>query len=274
MLNEYLLELAPASARYQQAAAQLYDQIGDTTRSVNAYQRLLDLEPDNVEALARLARWYLTLHQTPELKDIGQRLRLLKKRSLRLTLLLGDIDYELDQVRGAEHIYRELIRRPELDAATRARLHLRLGEIQLERRQLAEALREYEASLAAGVDTEETRLARRRLDELRPPLPQRALSSYGETVRAMVGPIMLVWLLAALQAGFQAARLTLAGLLGLGLVVLGSYLLACALVTPLTPEWRELLGEAGLAQPVPRSLAVVIGGGLVAAALVLVLAGM
>ncbi|MBL8056737.1 MAG: hypothetical protein JNK29_08565 [Anaerolineales bacterium] len=274
LVNDYLLELAPAAARYHLAAAQLYDQIGDTTRSVNAYRRLLDLEPGQAEALTQLARWYLTLHQTPELKDLSQRLRALKPRTARLTLLLGDIDYELDDVKSAERTYRELLRRPELDAATRARLHLRLGEINLERGRPAPALRDYEASLAAGVDTEDTQAARRRLDSLRPPLPRRALASYGETGRAMLGPVLLVWLLAALQVGFQVARLNLAGLLGLVLAVLGSYLLAAAQVTPLTPEWRELLGEAGLAQPVPKALATVIGGGLVAAALVLVLAGM
>jgi tetratricopeptide (TPR) repeat protein len=274
LVNDYLLELAPQSARFQQQAAQLYDQIGDTTRSVNAYRRLLDLDPENVEALTQLARWYLTLHQTPELTEIGQRLRGLKARSLRLTLLLGDIEYELDQTRSAERIYNQLVRRPDLDAATRARLHLRLGEILLERGQPGRAVHEYEASLATGMDIEETQAARRRLNTLRPPLPLRALSSYGETLRAMAGPVLVIWLLAALQVGFQFMRLTVAGVFGLVLAVLGSYLLACALVTPLTPEWRELLGEAGLAQPLAKSLVTLVGGGLLAAALVLVLFGM
>lgn len=270
---EHLLELAPRSVRYQHQAAQLYDRLEDTPRSINAYRRLLDLEPQNAEALAYLARWYLTLHQTPELKEIGQRLRALPRRSLRLTLLLADVDYETEALRSAEALYRALVRHPEVDAATRARLYWRLGELTLERGQPARAVRDYEASLAAGVDTPETQAARRRLNELRPPLPAQALASYGETLRAMAGPVLLLWLLAGLQAGFQADRLTAAGAAGMVAAVLGSYLLACAWVTPLTLEWRGLLGAGGLSQPLARAVVSLGGGGLLAAAGLLIWLG-
>lgn len=273
-VSDYLLELAPGKGQYYLIAAQLYGQLDDTVHSVNAYRRTLDLDPENAEALAQLGRWYLSLHQTPELKEIGDRLRQLKRRSLRLTLLLADIDFECDNYRSAEPLYSELLRSPDLDAATRARLHYRLGAIAEERGDLGRAVRAYQTSLAVGVDSEDTSAARRRLDALRPPLPMRALSSYGETLRAMAGPVLLVWTTAALQVGFRFERLTPAGLAGLVLAVLGSYLAASALVTPLTPEWREALGPGGLTQPVARAVVALLGAGGLAAAGLLVLFGM
>lgn len=272
-LVEDLLTLAPRNARYQQRAAQLYDQLGDTPRSINAYRAVLDLEPGQVEALAYLTRWYLTLHQTPELREMGQKLRALKQRSTRLTLLLGDVAYELDQLKEAERVYADLLRGAELDPAVRARLHLRRGEIQREQGQLLRAVKEYEASVTAGVDNEAAQAARRRLNELRPPLPPYALTSYGETLRAMAGPLILLGLLTGMQTALDPQRLTLAAALGVVLGVLGSYLLACAQVTPQTLEWRALLGEAGLAHPLARPLVSVFGGGLLLWALVLVLFG-
>jgi len=269
-----LLEMAPAKELYHRRTAQLYGQIGDTVASINAYRRVLELSLDDPEALTQLARWYLILHQAPELKEIGQRLRALKQRSPKLTAMLGDIEYELEHYKAAEPIYRELVQRRDLDPETRVRLHFRLGEMARERGDPAGAVRAYSAAVGLGVDGHEAKLAQSRLDALRPPLPEQALRSYGETLRAMVGPVLLVWLTAGLQIGFEMRRLTGVGLVGLVLTVLGSYLLACALVTPQTLEWREALGPAGLNQPVAKTLAAVVGGGLAATALFLVLFGM
>lgn len=271
---ELLVELAPEAAGHHLRLAQLYGQLGETERAVNAYRQVLDRDPQNAAALAELGHWYLTLRQTPELREIAGRLRGRRQRSVRLSLLLADIDYELEHVRNAERGYRELARRRDLDPRARAHVHLRLGEALMARGQTSHARREFQASAAAGVDTEMSRAAAAWLERLRPSLPDHALSHYGETARAMAGPVLLVWILAALQAGFQVARLTLAGAVGMVLAVLGTYLLACAWVTPLTREWRELLGAGGLLHPGARFMVTVLGGGLLAAAVILVFAGM
>jgi hypothetical protein len=90
----------------------------------------------------------------------------------------------------------------------------------------------------------------------------------------MLGPVLVVWLTAAIHIGYQPRYLTASGIVGLMLSIIGSYLLASALVTPLTREWRELLGAAGLTQPDWKRLVAAIGGVVLALSVGLVLLGM
>ncbi len=267
----YLVELAPRQVAYHLRLAQLYGQIEETVPSVNAYKAALDLDPDNLEALTQLARWYVMLHQAPELNDISRHLRQVKRPTTRITLLLGDVEYERQAYASALSIYIQLLEAHRLEAATRARLHYRCGEMYRLAQAKRRALRAYEAALATGASSESMELAQARIDELRPPLPRHAQRSYLETARVMAGLMILVGLMAALQTGLRLERFTTLMAVALGLAVVGSYLAASAQATPLAPEWRALLGKAGLTPPIARWPITAIGSGLLVVALGLIL---
>jgi hypothetical protein len=263
----YLVEVAPHQVSYHLRLAQLYGQIEETVQSVNEYKAALDLDPENLEALTQLARWYVMLHQAPELNEISRYLRQVKRPTTRLTLLLGDVEYERQAYNQALAIYTQLLKAHRLDAATRGRLHYRCGEMYRLAGAKRQSLRAYEAALATGVNGEAVELAQARIDELRPPVPLQAQQSYLETARAMAGPMIAVGLALVLQTGLRLERFTLWMVLTFGLAVLGSYLLASAQATPLAPEWRALLGKAGLTLPVARWIVTLLGSGLVILAL-------
>lgn len=273
-LYTYLIEIAPRQAEYRLRLAQWHDQMGETGRCIQEYHSVLELDPHNVEALAQLSHWYLTLKQTHELKTLAERLHKIRPRSLRLTLLLSDLEYAREQYKTALRLYLEIVDHRELDPTVRARIRFRLGDLYEMAGEPRRAYGYYQASAATGLEIEETREARRRVEQLRPPLPDYVLRSHGELGRAMLGPVLLIWLTAAIHIGYQPRYLTPLGLVGLMLSIVGSYLLASALVTPLTREWRELLGEAGLTPPAWGRPVASLGGVVLLLSLTLVLLGM
>jgi tetratricopeptide (TPR) repeat protein len=274
---QYLLEMEPRRVAHHVRLSQIYDQLEKTDEAAAEAERAAALDPLNVEALDRLGHWYLKRGQHQRAAELAARLTALKDRSPRLTLLLGDLEYERMQYPAALRAYtrvRESKTFHEFDPAIRANLLFRLGELYRLGDDLQMALKAYQACVETGADLYEVGEARRWVERIRPPLPAHALRSHGETARAMAGPLLAVWLTGAVALGCRLQALTLLAGLGLFLALIGSYLLASALSTPLAAEWRALLGQGGLSAPFTRRIAALGGGGLLIVSFLLVLFGM
>jgi hypothetical protein len=116
-------------------------------------------------------------------------------------------------------------------------------------------------------------LSRRRIEQIRPPLPPSATRGASETLRAMAGPLLLVWLTGAIQVGLRFGNLNWAMVVGFFAAVPGSYLVASAVSTPTAIEWRSLMGEKGLTQPLFGAIVAVLGAAILATAVALILFG-
>lgn len=273
----YLLEIQPQSALFHVRLSELYDQLEQSEQSAAEAERAVELDPLNPEALYRLGHWYVKSGQHEKAGALAARLTQLQNRSPRLTLLLGDLEYERREYPTALRAYLQARAvkgfDQEFDAPTRAMVHYRLGEMYRLAEELQSALKSYQACRDTQADLYEVRDAQHWVDTIRPPLPLQASRSHMETLRAMIGPLLLVWLTGAVTIGFRFDRLTFLGGLGLAGALAGSYAFASAVYTPLTIEWREALGEAGLTRPLPRRIALLASGGLLLLSLSLVLFG-
>jgi tetratricopeptide (TPR) repeat protein len=251
----------------------IYGRLGETQQSIPVAQRLLELEPENADALDRLGRWYAVQGDFENLAAIVARLNQIKQRTPRQSLLLGDLEFERRQYPAAFRAYRQASTGGDFDKATQARMHYRLGEMYLVADDTYEALHAFQASVATGADIHELHLARTRIDQIRPPLPPSATRSANETLRAMAGPLLLVWLTGAIQVGLRFGNLNAAALVGLFAAVPGSYLLASVVSTPTAIEWRTLMGAKGLTQPVFGAIVALLGGAILVTSVVLILFG-
>jgi tetratricopeptide (TPR) repeat protein len=274
----YLSEMQPQSAPFHLYLSELYDQLEQSEQSAAEAERAVELDPLNPAALYRLGHWYVESGQHDKAGDLAARLTRLQNRSPRLTLLLGDLEYERREYPAALRAYLQVgkvkVFDEEFDAPTRATVHYRLGEMYRLAEDLQSALKSYQACRDTQADLYEVRDAQHWVDTIRPPLPPQASRSHMETLRAMIGPLLLVWLTGAVAIGFRFDHLTFLGGLGLVGALVGCYAYASAVYTPLTIEWREALGEAGLTRPLPRRIALLASGGLLLLSLGLVLFGM
>lgn len=270
----YLAELDPQNPRRHVRLSQLYSQLNRTEESVAAAERALELDPANAEALERLGYWYVKRGLTDKTAALVDRLNKLEARPPGLTLVLADIEFERRQYPAAFRAYSQALAAPDFDAPALARIHYRLGEMYLVAEDPMAALKSFQACVATQADLLEVQEAQRRIEQIRPPLPPGALESGVETLRAMAGPLLMVWITGALEIGFRFQRITLPGLVGLLAAVLGSYLLASAVSTPLRWEWRTLLGPQGLTQPRAGKIVALFGSSSLIIAFSLVLFGM
>lgn len=270
----YLAELDPQNPQRHLRLSQVYSQLNRTEESVAAAERALELDPANADALERLGYWYVKRGLTDKTAALVDRLNMLEARPPRLTLVLGDIEFERRQYPAAFRAYSQALVTPDFDAPALARIHYRLGEMYLVAEDPMAALRSFQACVATRADILEVQEAQRRIEQLRPPLPPGALRSGVETLRAMAGPLLLVWVTGALEIGFRFQQITMPGLVGLLAAVPGSYLLASAVSTPLRWEWRTLLGPKGLTQPAARKIVALFGSSSLIIAFSLVLFGM
>jgi tetratricopeptide (TPR) repeat protein len=274
----YLLEMKPESAVLRIRLAELYGRLEKTEEAAAEAERAVELDPQNPEALYVLGHWYIQSGRQGKAGELAAQLSGMQNRPLRLTLLLGDLEYARREYPAALRAYRLATGAKgfdkEFDAPTRAMVHYRLGEMYRLADDLQLALKAYQACRDTQADLHEVVEAGRWVDLIRPPLPPQAARSHVETLRAMAGPLLFVWLTGASAIGFRFQRLTVWGALGMVGALAGSYLFACAMYTPLTGEWREMLGEAGLTLALPRRIALAAGGGLLIFSLALVLFGM
>ncbi len=273
----YLLEIEPENPGLHVQLSELFALLEKTDESAAEAERAVELDPLNPEALSRLGRWYLNTGRHDKAGILAARLTALKTCPIPLTLLLGDLEYERGQYPAALRAYTQVRESKELNtfnAPAQASVHFRLGELYRLADEWQAALAAYQACRDTQAEIYEVQEAQKWIDRIRPPLPPHTLRSHGETLRAMAGPVLLVWLTGALAIGFRFQYLTLLGGVGLIGAVLGGYLLASALSTPLAFEWREALGEVGLTQPQPRRIVLAAGGGLLILSLGLVLLGM
>ncbi len=277
LVYRYLLEIEPENPLLHVHLSEVYAQLEHTEASAAEAERAVELEPLNLEALSRLGRWYLNTGRADKASELAAQLTQLKPRPIRLTLLLGDLEYERGQYPAALRAYTQVRGSKELnafDAPTRASLHFRLGELYRMADEWQWALTAYETCRDTQADIYEVQEAQAWIERIRPPLPEHALRGHSETLRAMAGPLLLVWLTGAAAIGFRFQHLTLLGGLGLISAMLGSYLFASAVSTPLAFEWREALGEAGLTPPRLKQIVMLAGSGLLILSLGLVLFGM
>jgi tetratricopeptide (TPR) repeat protein len=267
-----LLDLEPGNPTFLMRLSKTYEQLGQTEQSLATAQNALELDPHHLEALRRLGQWYVKSNKPDLAEPLIESLRANTKTPGHI-LLLGDLEYERGRYPAAFRAYSQALKHKEFDASTLARLHFRLGQMYLAIEDLQRALKEFRACVATGAEDLEVEEALHQIEALRPPLPRQALSSYGETARAMTGPLLFVWLTGALDIGFRLDRLDLAGGLGMFIALPASYLLAGAFFTPLAPEWCALMGPPGLTHPVSKLLVGLAGGGLLLLAFGLVLFG-
>jgi len=267
----YWVELSPKNPKAHLRLSQVYASLDEAEKSLAEAERVAELDPMNVEALYRLGRWYLAHEQRDKLVALLDGINKRRVNAPQLALVAGDLEYERAQYPAAFRAYKQALANAKLEAPALARLHYRMGSMYLIAEDVKAALASFHACLATRADTPEAQQAQQQIDRIRPPLPAQALSSYSETLRAMAGPVLLVWLTGLLGIGFQIQYMTVWWILGFFAVLPGSFLLAGALSTPLSREWRELLGEQGLTQPIPKTVALCVGGFIVLLSFILVL---
>lgn len=259
----YWVEIDQKNPKAHLRLSQVYTKLDHAEESVVEAERVLELDPRNVEALYHLGRWYLNHSQPDKLATLLNGIHKRLAKAPKLAMVAGDLEYERGQYPAAFRAYKQALMSGRLDAATLARLHYRMGRMYLIAEDIKAALTSFHACLATRADTTEVQDAQKQIDWIRPPLPAHALSSYSETARAMAGPVLLVWFTGLIGIGFEVHYINVLWILGFLAVLPGSYLLAGALSTPLAHEWRELLGQEGLKQPVAKMVALLSGGFLV-----------
>lgn len=271
----YLVALSPKNPTAHLRLSQVYAGLDQTEESLAEAERVIELDPGNAEALDRLGGWYFKSDQRDKLAALLDGIYKDKRLANRprVAMVAGDLEYERGQYPAAFRAYRQALASGKLDTLALARLHYRMGHMYLIAEDVKEALAAFHACLATRADTTEVQDAQQQIDRIRPPLPAHALSGFGETLRAMAGPVLLVWFTGLLGIGFQVEYISVLWILGFLAVLPGSYLLAGALSTPLAREWRDLLGQEGLKQPVAKAAVTVMGGFIVFLSFGLVLIG-
>lgn len=273
-LYDYIIELNPRDPASHLQLAALHAALDRMEDNLAAIERVLELDPDNVDALRRLGEWHIRSAHAEQAQAIVQRLQQHPNPTPEHLVLLGDLEQERGDYRASFRAYRRALGTRQLTANRLAHVHYQLGEMYLLVEDLRAALKSFEACVVTRGDDEVRQAAQERINELRPPLPDYALRSHGELLRVMAGPLVLVWLTGLLHIGFQFGYITPVGGLGFGLALPGSYLLASAQAAPLAAEWRGLLGPQGLRPPALRAVVTLVGGGLTGLAFALTLFGM
>jgi tetratricopeptide (TPR) repeat protein len=259
----YWVEIDQKNPKAHLRLSQVYAKLDHAEESMAEAERVLELDPRNVEALYHVARWYLNHSQPDKLATLLDGIHKRLAKTPKLAMVAGDLEYERGQYPAAFRAYKQALTSGQLDAPSLARLHYRMGRMYLIAEDIKAALTSFHACLATRADTTEVQDAQKQIDWIRPPLPAHALSGYSETARAMAGPVLLVWFTGLIGIGFHVSYINILWVLGFLAVLPGSYLLAGALSTPLAREWRELLGQEGLKQPLAKTAALLGGGFLV-----------
>ena len=124
--------------------------------------------------------------------------------------------------------------------------HLLLGDVCLDRKQGAQAIRHYQqACEPTAPDSLIGREARRKLAKWRSPLPERQVQGWGETLRRMCGLMLTPALVALVNAGMIPWQIKPVVWSALVVASAGAYLWVCATDVPRNPVMHDIFGQAG-----------------------------
>ena len=237
--------------------AELHDEMGHTDQAIAVYEQAIAQTPENAIPYVRLA----TLYRKRGRKDEAHEMR---GEAVRRAADAPEVLFEVAEMYFEEEdtLWEalKLLEHIVLLDPDHAQAHQLLGDAYLEYNRLKEAIKHLErACELASPDSRLGKEARRKLERLRPSLPDHQVQGWGETCRLM-GGLMLAPVLAA----FVNARLSLrwVGLGALAALVMtgaGAFLWVCATNVPRNPVMRRVFGPEGV-KGLPRQVMVGLPG--------------
>jgi tetratricopeptide (TPR) repeat protein len=243
---QHALSGRPSQPGLHRRIAAAHKALGQSAEAIASYKQALEEDPGDVEATLHLIESYAAREDWKQAEEIYRQVRARKKSSSAMICGLGDLALRRNDFRRALNAYEEAARGRDLDDEGRALVYARLGRLYDLRGDENKAVRTYRRAEALAPEGQAGRLARRQLADIRPPMPDKALADWAETLREMAGPVLGCALLLGIQAGFNPYRLTLTGMLGLMLAAVGVFCLVCATSTPRNGIFTLLLGKNGL----------------------------
>ncbi|HDQ72687.1 MAG TPA: tetratricopeptide repeat protein [Chloroflexi bacterium] len=232
------------AGRYLGEMAILYEQMSKTDQAIAIYKRAIEHTPDQASLYARLGTIYRRRSMPDEARSMYQQAIKRAQGSPEILFELARLDFEENgATKTVLEILQEVIRRrPDHVVA-----HVILGDLYVEWKQKGQAVDYYEK--ACELSSEKTLIgqeARRKLERLRPSLPEERTQGWGETFRRLLGLMLLPGLAALINAGVSPWRISLVACLALFVAGVGGYLWVCAVDIPRNPAMRALFGPQGV----------------------------
>jgi tetratricopeptide (TPR) repeat protein len=230
--------------RVLEVVAELHEEMGHIDQAIAVYEQAIEGAPENAALYVRLATLYGKRGRHDEAHEMrGEAVR----RAVDAPEVLFEVaemyfeedDKLWEALKLLEHIV--------LLDPDHAQAHQLLGDAYLEQNRLKEAIKHLErACELASPDSPLGKEARRKLERLRPSLPDHQVQGWGETCRLM-GGLMLVPALAALvNARLIPWKIRLAAWIALLMAGTGAFLWVCATNVPRNPFMRRVFGPEGV----------------------------
>jgi tetratricopeptide (TPR) repeat protein len=249
--------------------ATLHEDMGNVDLAVATYEQAIEHDLANAAIYFRLGVIYRQRAMPAEARAMLERAAEQNGGDAAILYELADLTVELDgEAMDALSLLEQVVR---LDPA-HVQAHVLLGDMVLDQGEGPRAIQHYErACNLAPPDSRIGREARRKLNELRPPVDQRQAQGWGETLRRMAGLVLIPALAALVNARLVPWAI---GLMAWGALVVasgGAYLWACATDVPRNPAMRAVFGKTGVNGRGQQALVGVPGVLLWTAALALIL---
>jgi tetratricopeptide (TPR) repeat protein len=250
---QQVLEMAPDDADALLRLGEAQTAAGDLPAASASFAGAIKRARDPVAAYLGLGRIYERQHRWEEAQKAYEQAVAADEASAAARFALGRL---LVEGQAFQVAFPHLRRATELDPEHTGAWYLcgRLYELAQERRK---AIQAYERAVAldesgAPDSNEPGQGAAERLALLRPSLPPSVALNWPETVRQTSGLVLIPALAALVNAGLRPWRIAPLDFMGVMVAVLGAYFWVSATAMPRNPGMRAMLGPAGLSQPTLR----------------------
>jgi tetratricopeptide (TPR) repeat protein len=228
----------------------LYRQMGEVLTSlgrpgdaITTLEKAVKKEPEQVGPYLALGRVLQQEGHWERAEKVYRSAMKVAPKSSETYFALGDLHVQRNRLRNAQK---------QLQKATRidpqhGEAWARLGQVYESRRKRRQAIHAYrKANRLLPHGSFDAQQARERLKVLNPRLPARLARSWGELLRQMAGPVLIVILAALLDSGLRPWWSPWTGWLAIVLGSLGAFLAISGYSLPVNPLICLLMGHRGL----------------------------